>query len=213
MPIRISAVRQAVSEESLFRVLAEWCRSGAGRKNWALRILSAFVSGNGVRAISPLLDVFLADGNSLEIIFGVDRGGTDRDALRQLSQLRYAYPHQATVRLFYAPAAASIFHPKLYILDAGGVLRLIVGSSNLTLPGLSTNLESLLYCEGVRPQSGLGRAAMTIWNGFALPRSPLRPQFLRDLTKRLAAQHIRLLPSTHPEERQNRTTVRSVWKP
>src|SRR5690242_9128099 len=66
-----SAIRQAISHESLFQVLYNWCREGAGRKNWTLRILSAFVSGNGVQALAPLFDVFLADGNHLDIIFGV----------------------------------------------------------------------------------------------------------------------------------------------
>src|SRR6266540_3469164 len=92
-------VRQAISRDSLLVVLSKWCIDGAGKRNWCLRILSAFVSGNGVRALSPLLDVFLSDGNRVDVVFGVDRGGTDRDGLRQLHSLRRAYPGQVSVKL------------------------------------------------------------------------------------------------------------------
>src|SRR5262249_6815853 len=115
MPTR--PIRQAISEDSLFKVIADWCRAGAGRKSDSLKILTAFASGLEVSAISPLLDVFLADGNSVEIIFGIDRNGTDREAIRRLYSLKNTYSGQLTVKVFQAPSAGSIFHPKLYVYE------------------------------------------------------------------------------------------------
>jgi len=211
--MRATLIRQAVSQESLFSVLVDWCKEGAGKRHWRLRILSAFVSGKGILAISPLLDVFLADGNILEIIFGIDRGGTDRSAIRRLYALRRAYPKQASVKLFHAPARGSIFHPKLYLLDTGRELRAVLGSANLTFPGLTTNLESLLLYKGIGKTSKLGREMVRLWEMFAEPNRPLKPQFLQDLTERIARKYAESLPRMHVEERDRALSVKSVWKP
>jgi hypothetical protein len=211
--MRAALIRQAVSQESLFSVLGDWCKEGAGKRNWRLRILSAFVSEKGILAISPLLDVFLADGNSLEMIFGIDRGGTDRGAIRRLYALHRAYPKQASVKLFQAPARGSIFHPKLYILDAGQELRAVLGSANLTFPGLTTNLESLLLYTGIRRTSQLGRELDRLWETFAAPDKPLRPEFLQDLTGRIVRKYGKKLPKVHVEERDRGRSVKAVWKP
>ena len=69
-------------------VFSEFSKLGVGlasdKETRSLKVITAFVSGAGVSAIAPLLDVFLADGNSADIIFGVDRNGTDREAVKQL---------------------------------------------------------------------------------------------------------------------------------
>jgi len=140
--MRTRHIKQATSEDCLFKVLAAWCRTGAGEKSHSLKIITAFVSGTGVSAIAPLLDVFLADGNSANIIFGVDRNGTDREAVRQLYALKRAYIEQLGVRVFNAPSAGAIFHPKLYIYDRGSEIDFVVGSSNLTSGGLASNFEA-----------------------------------------------------------------------
>src|SRR5688572_25714710 len=137
-------IRQAISSDSLYEVLRQWCAEGEEASNWELRILSAFVSGGAIRAIEPLFDQFLAKGNRIEIIFGVDRGGTDRLAIKRLYALSRAYFSQISIRLFQAPARSSIFHPKLYILKVGPSCATVIGSSNLTLSGIGSNLESLV---------------------------------------------------------------------
>src|SRR6266567_5084754 len=130
--MRSRVIRQAVSTDSLFGVIADWCREGAGQKKCRLRLMSAFASRGGVGAIVPLLDVFLAQGNTVEVIVGVDRKGTDRGALRHLDALLHAYPAQCKVSVFNAPARAAIFHPKLYIYDGPNQLSAVIGSANLT---------------------------------------------------------------------------------
>lgn len=49
------AVLQAVTRQSLFGVLEEWFKAGAGETRHSIKILSAFVTGGGVKAIAPLL--------------------------------------------------------------------------------------------------------------------------------------------------------------
>src|ERR1700677_2138562 len=97
-------IRQGVSEDSLFGVIAEWCKEGAGKRNCRLRFMSAFATGGGVGALAPLLDVFLSEGNTIDVIIGVDRKGTDQRALLLLDALRHAYPAQCQVSVFHAPA-------------------------------------------------------------------------------------------------------------
>lgn len=208
-------IRQSVSTESLFTVISGWCRDGAGQRDRSIQVLSAFVSGGGVRALAPLLDVFLADGNRVEIVFGIDRNGTDREAVAQLASLRTEYPGQATVFLFNAPSHTSIFHPKLFLYKYGRVLRqAVVGSANLTLGGLGHNLESLLHYTQLKPGSGVARELLAIWNLFRSPNAPLRREFLKRLTPALAKQLINRLP--RPEQTESRRAkgkIASLWSP
>jgi hypothetical protein len=207
-------VRQAISEDCLFDVFADWCRNGTGQRSHSLKVLTAFVSGTGVSAIAPLLDVFLADGNSVEIIFGVDRNGTDREAIRQLFALKRAYIGQLDVRVFQAPSANSIFHPKLYIYDHGQKIDFVIGSSNLTSGGLASNFESLLLYEKVPRRSRIGRSALSIWETFSQPRAPLSATFLRELTRTAVKKLLTTLPvRTAVEPRNVNRKIRQLWKP
>lgn len=207
-------IKQAISEDCLFEVFAAWCRRGAGQKSHALRLLTAFVSGTGVLAVAPLLDVFLADGNSVDIIFGVDRKGTDREAVRQLFALKRAYIGQLRVQLFQAPSANSIFHPKLYVYDHGQQIDFVIGSSNLTSGGLASNFESLLLYENVPRRATIARNAVSIWETFNQPRAPLSPEFLRDLTRRTVRNLLLTLPRrTTLEPRNGHRKIRQLWKP
>lgn len=211
--MRVRQIRQAVSEDSLFRVLSEWCINGAGHSKWRLRIISAFVSGEAIRALEPLVDVFLADGNVVEIIFGVDRNGTDRFAVRRLFALATAYPGQVIVSLFHAPSRSSIFHPKLYILTNEKALSGVVGSANLTLSGLGSNLESLVLYEEFKLADQLPRVLMSIWETFANPKPPLRDQFLRKLDRTLASQLVAKLPKRSREETASKSNGAGLWEP
>src|ERR1051326_3894650 len=126
-------IRQAITSDCLLDVLAGWCKIGSGGSHNELRILSAFVSAAAMRALSPLVDVFLSHGNHVEIIVGIDRGGTDRNAIRFLRALKKAYINQVDVSVFHAPARNSIFHPKLYIMETKSSVNFVVGSANLTV--------------------------------------------------------------------------------
>jgi len=207
-------IKQAISEDCLFEVFASWCRRGTGQRSHSLKVLTAFVSGTGVSAIAPLLDVFLADGNSVDIIFGVDRNGTDREAIRQLFALKHAYVGQLDVRVFQAPGAGSIFHPKLYVYDHGREIDFVIGSSNLTSGGLASNFESLLLYEKVPRNSRVGQNAISIWQTFSQPRAPLSTGFLRELTRSGVKKLLTILPArTALEPRNANRRIRQLWKP
>lgn len=207
-------IRQGVSQDSLFRVIGDWCNEGAGKRNCRLRFLSAFASGGGVGAVVPLLDVFLAEGNTVEVIIGVDRQGTDRGALLHLDALLHAYPAQCRVAVFQAPARASIFHPKLYIFDAPGKRNIVAGSANLTAGGLGSNFESLIYYQDCGLTAPEVRHAEEIWSLFANPVPPLRREFLKPLTKSYLRALLAKLP-THRDvgEKSEDATFRELWRP
>lgn len=212
--MRTRQIRQAISRDCLFEVLASWCRQGTGERTHSLRILTAFASGTGVSAVAPLLDVFLADGNSVDIIFGVDRNGTDREAIRQLFALKHAYVGQLEVRVFQAPSAGAIFHPKLYVYDRGREIDFVIGSSNLTSGGLAANFESLLLYERVPRSSRIGHNVASIWDTFAHPRNPLSAEFLRELTRTVVKRFLAVLPARTPIEPRNANRrIRQLWKP
>ena len=212
--MRTRHIKQATTEDCLFRVLEAWCRTGVGQRTHSLKVITAFVSGTGVSAIAPLLDVFLADGNSADIIFGVDRNGTDREAVKQLFALKRAYIKQIDVRVFHAPSAGAIFHPKLFIYDRGSEIDFVVGSSNLTSGGLASNFESLLLYEKVPRNSHIGADALSIWETFSHPKRPLSARFLRELTHRDVKKLLAILPErTALEPRSDNRRIRKLWKP
>jgi len=176
--------------------------------------MSAFASRGGVGAVAPLLDVFLAQGNTLEVIVGVDRNGTDRGALRHLHALLHAYPAQCKVSVFTAPARGSIFHPKLYIYNGPKHLSAVIGSANLTGGGLGSNFESLIYYSACPRRSPPARHVEEIWSMFAKPTPPLRSKFLRPLDKHYLRTLLARLPeNSRQEEKSETATFRELWRP
>ena len=212
--MRVRHIPQAITPECLFSVLESWCRKGAGHKTHTLRVLSAFVSGAAIEAMEPLFDVFLADGNSIHLIVGVDRGGTDKAAVQRIWALRRCYRKQLTCEVFNVRARTSIFHPKLYLYQANGTLCAVVGSPNLTVGGLAANFESMLLYEDLGLSSHVAKELLTIWDTYAKPKPPLEASFLRPLNvslmRRLAA---RLPVQSSEEEAVQRRHVQTLWRP
>jgi hypothetical protein len=167
-----------------------------------------------MRALSPLVDVFLSHGNHVEIIVGIDRGGTDRNAIRFLRALKKAYINQVDVSVFHAPARNSIFHPKLYIMETKSSVNFVVGSANLTVGGLASNFESMLLYENIDKGLPVAKAVMSIWEMFSSPEPPLKKSFLKALTKDVAADLIRKLPRRSREEKlELYEAPEDIWKP
>lgn len=207
-------IPQGITENSLFTVIADWCKAGAGKKRFTLQMLSAFASGKGITAIEPLLDIFLADGNAVEIIVGVDRNGTDKAALRSLKALSAAYETQCVVRVFHAPSRQAIFHPKLYILRTPSTVSYVIGSPNLTCGGLSSNFESMLLFENCKNNSTPATAAISIWETFAKPSFPLKQDYLRELTQDYLHKLQKGMPNLSKEEFHRRPgAVSDLWQP
>jgi hypothetical protein len=208
------SIRQAVTTESLFSELQQWFRNGAGRKRDRLLILSAFASGGAVRSLEPLIDVFLADGNFIEIIVGVDMNGTDKGAISRLLALQRSFPGQFSCHVFQAPSRAAIFHPKLYLYITASKISAVAGSGNLTLGGLGNNFESLFLHRNLPINSRDAKVLIETWNRFARPTAPLKNTFLRELTPAYARALIKKLPMVSKIEGHIRKTdVKALWQP
>jgi hypothetical protein len=212
--VNVQQIRQAVTKESLFLELQRWCRDGAGKRNRTLQIMSAFASGPAVEALEPFFDVFLSDGNKIEIIVGIDRNGTTRDAIRQLYELQHAYTKRITCSIFNAPSRIAIFHPKLYLLHTPKTVSAMIGSANLTLGGLGNNFESIFLYREVNRQSIEAKHMLNTWSTFANPQPPLRGEFLRQLTAAYANELMLKLPkSSRMEKPESPNGVKDLWKP
>lgn len=209
----MQVIRQAVSKESLFSELQLWCKTGAGRTRDRFLIMSAFASGSGVEALEPFFDIFLSDGNSIEIVIGIDRNGTNREAVARLFALQESYLGQFSCYVFHAPSNTDIFHPKLYVHRSLAYVSAIVGSANLTLGGLGNNFESLFAYRDLPVRSKEANHLMDVWNTYAAPKVPLKTRFLRRLTRTYARELLRTLPKSSSIEGDRASKgVKAVWE-
>ena len=99
----------------------------------------AYLKKSGVELIKQSLDENKDSNTKISIITSLDFGITDVEGLRESLNmgLRCSIMH------------AKNFHPKLYIFEMGdGNAAMIVGSSNLSNGGLSTNYEANLLISG-----------------------------------------------------------------
>jgi hypothetical protein len=175
--------------------------------------MSAFASGSGVEALEPFFDIFLSDGNSIEIVIGIDRNGTNRDAVARLFALQESYLGQFSCHVFNAPSKTGIFHPKLYMYRSPAHVSAIVGSANLTLGGLGNNFENLFAYRDLPIRSKEANYLMDAWNTYAAPKVPLKTGFLRKLTRAYTRALLRTLPKSSSIEGDGESkAVKAVWE-
>jgi HKD family nuclease len=98
--------------------------------------ISAFTSLAGVNLLSKYISLSKKNLGVIKIVTGVDQKGTSKEALEALLDLNI------DSFVFYAPPPFPIFHPKIYLFEGKVKSKLIVGSSNLTMSGLFSNIES-----------------------------------------------------------------------
>jgi len=101
--------------------------------------ISAFTSE---KAIKTLEGFFGKTKSSLKktIVTGIHNKVTTKEALDKLLKLdinSYVY--------FFIEPYGSVFHPKIYLFEGKEKSALILGSSNLTSGGLSSNVEASLF--------------------------------------------------------------------
>lgn len=104
---------------------------------------SAFLNSGGLAIIEPSLRRILEFEGEVSIVHGADFRITDPDAVRSLAALKARYGTMSYfVHCDWSLLARQAFHPKLYITTADYQRYCaIVGSSNLTLGGLRSNIE------------------------------------------------------------------------
>ena len=100
----------------------------------SVAIASAFVRHSGVEELRLLQRPL----RRLQVLAGTDFRLTQVEPLEALN----APPHREC-RLYYIPEESDegIFHPKLYLGSAGKEFMAVLGSSNLTGPALTKNIE------------------------------------------------------------------------
>ncbi len=149
------------SERAVKDALRDAC-AGAS----SARVAVAFAKGSGLAAL-PELEGIAARGGRVEVLAGVDYQLTDLSALERFERP----PSEARIYLDPDPGGRAIFHPKVYLAESADSATAIVGSSNLTAGGLSTNVEANILVRDV-PDAPIIRAVRAfhsrLWNsGFA----------------------------------------------
>lgn len=129
------------SEDSVGKLLLE---SFADSEFNEFTCLVAFASFSGIEGLAEHIQASKTHIKTFRAFVGIDQKGTSKEALESLLKLDIG----ASV---YYTRSPIIFHPKIYIFEGKNRCRIIVGSSNLTEPGLFKNVESSVAMDFVRP--------------------------------------------------------------
>lgn len=128
-----------------------------------LRIIVAYAKSGPLLRLHTELESWMAAGNSLYAIFGLDQQGTSKEALTIASDL--------CTELYVTRERGITFHPKIYLFDGPGHAKAIIGSNNLTVGGTETNFESSAILDLVLPEDAEVYTELDkIW-GNLLPHS------------------------------------------
>lgn len=214
--MRVRKIDQAVSDDCLFNVLAQWLTKPDAAAKCTVRMLSAFASGKAIGVLEPMIDTFLAhdNGNTVEVIVGLDRGVTDRAALEKLHGLADTYHMRFVPFVFRAQARNAIFHPKLFLWQSPKSREAVVGSANLTAGGLAANFESLVHASDLRAKGEFWKAVLGVWNTYRTPQPPLRRNFLIPLTASALPKLVKSLPKRAAAiGTQEAIAAADLWKP
>lgn len=112
-----------------------------------IRIAVAFLKEGGYVEIESSLVKALKNNKNVEFIVGAcpNYRITDPSVLEKLQALENIHQN-LTLRFF----GENHFHPKLFIFERDDEIRVILGSSNLTAGGISSNIEANIIIEGKR---------------------------------------------------------------
>ena len=124
-------------------VAAELIKQFKSKRFDSFTCLVAFASGSGIAAITPYIFDAKSNGMKIRVILGIDQKGTSKEALDAVLE----WGVEAYV---YHTDARNIFHPKVYLFENEDIFTLIVGSSNLTVPGLVQNVECSLLIKDIK---------------------------------------------------------------
>jgi HKD family nuclease len=144
-------------------------------------VLVAYAKQSGFDALRK----FLESGPAIDsrLLIGLGFGRTDPSVLRDL--LALTKDSKLKIRVFLGGnLTPEQFHPKLYVVNKGSTITIIVGSSNLTSGGLENNVEANFSVSDKR-ESDIARQISsfvnTIWND---PNSvPLTKDIVDDYQK------------------------------
>lgn len=120
--------------------------------------LVAFASYSGVSALTEYIQEGKERGMAIKVILGIDQKGTSKEALEEV--LKW----DVDARIYHADSR-NIFHPKVYLFENIDIFTLIVGSNNLTVPGLVQNIECSLLIKDIK-SNPVHRDFYEYWKGI-----------------------------------------------
>ena len=108
-----------------------------------VRIAVAFLKKTGLDLVKEQLNYALSKKTNIEFIVGLDFKTTDYRALNELENIKQ---NNKTFNYYCFGDKgdnynALIFHPKIYLFNSSNKYISVIGSSNFTAGGLSTNFE------------------------------------------------------------------------
>jgi len=102
-------------------------------------LVSAFAFHTSLVRMRPVVADLVSGGAEVGVVVGIDLGGTSSESLREI--LRWGVPAHVVCN----PGPGPTFHAKVYWVERGGRVNLLIGSSNLTDGGLYTNYEAMAH--------------------------------------------------------------------
>jgi HKD family nuclease len=138
----------------------------------------AWAKRSGLTILKPAIMRLRRQGKSVRALIGVDQHGATEEAL-QLAMRIFS-----EARVYHDTAPFRTFHPKLYVVEAAGRARVVVGSGNLTEGGLATNYELALQLDVDLRDASDSRVLRDLRNWFDLRWAN------RDASRKLTASAI-----------------------
>jgi HKD family nuclease len=133
----------------------------AGKKARQIDIASAFVTASGLRSIRYVLQRAAKKG-TVRVLTGFYQRFTEPAALRSLLKLARNSRGTIEVRI----SAVEHFHWKAYLVRNGSILRVAVGSSNLTDMGLCAHGELNVVATASSESGALNRVLRSFNNAW-----------------------------------------------
>ena len=121
--------------------------------------LVAFASYGGVSALTKYIEEGKSMGMKIKVVLGIDQKATSKEALEEV--LSWGVDAQ-----IYHTSSNNIFHPKVYLFENRDIFTLIVGSNNLTVPGLVQNIECSLLIKDTIDPSSVHKDFYQYWKGI-----------------------------------------------
>ena len=126
------------------RLLAELDNALTDTKFTSLTIIVAYAKSGPLLRLESQIKNWVASGNKIEAIFGLDQQGTSLEAL--------TFAFQNFSKIYITQEKGITFHPKIYLFKGAKDARAIVGSNNLTVGGTETNFESSVIIDLIKSE-------------------------------------------------------------
>ncbi|MCK9219175.1 MAG: phospholipase D family protein [Bacteroidales bacterium] len=210
--MQIQLLGQGFESTSEFSVGNQLIKFFADEEYHTFTGISAFASQAGVIGLGNYIIEAKKHLKIITIVTGVDQKGTSKEALEALLDLKiHTY-------IFFAPSPFPIFHPKIYLFEGNDKSELIIGSSNLTKPGLFSNVETSLLVRidnSVEDDKKIVEQLKMYYSGIFDQSDPN----LKKITKKLIADLVRakVVPTEaerraqqEKEEKSDRSATNSI---